>query len=221
MKLLELDQRSPEWEQWRAGGIGASDAPVIYHGVVYDKSIPDLMESKLVQARANKKMIHRFGKSEGNPPRGRTSKVNDRMRHGIDTEPKAREHFIEVYGLFIRPACGVHDKIDWMLASFDGLSTDNRLVVEIKCPSPTSRVHQKVLETKEVPWYYLPQLYHQLEVSGADEAHYYSYTEDARFRPIDRTALIVIPRDERKQADLVKRETEFWDEFQRRLEEEE
>jgi YqaJ-like viral recombinase domain len=88
-----------------------------------------------------------------------------------------------------------------MRASLDGLSFDGSIVLEIKCPLSVRDLN--AAQQGRVPSHYYGQLQHQLEVSGAGEAHYWSY--DGRVG-----RLITIRPDREYLKRLVDEEGEFW-----------
>ena len=95
----------------------------------------------------------------------------------------------------------VHDRLEWMRASLDGLSFDGSTLVEIKCP--LSFRDRTSAQEGRVPSQYYAQLQHQLEVSGAERAHYWS------FHGSDGT-LIEIHPDREYAKRLVEAEAAFW-----------
>jgi hypothetical protein len=88
-----------------------------------------------------------------------------------------------------------------MRASLDGLSFDGSMLLEIKCPlnlRDRASAHQG-----RIPSQYRAQLQHQLEVSGAELAHYWS------FHGTD--GVLVELRPDREYAKkLVEAEAAFW-----------
>jgi len=73
----------------------------------------------------------------------------------------------------MEPLCLVHQEFEWMRASLDGLSFDGSTLVEIKCP--LSLRDRAAAQEGRIPSQYYAQLQHQLEVSGAQQAHYWSF----------------------------------------------
>jgi hypothetical protein len=61
----------------------------------------------------------------------------------------------------------MHDELEWMRASLDGLSFDGSIALEIKCPM--SLRDRTVAQQGRVPPQYYAQLQHELEVSRAAE----------------------------------------------------
>lgn len=154
MRTIELIQGDPEWLQWRAGRITATDASVLMDLNPY-KTLMELWQEKLSIRSA--------------------SEHNARMQRGHELEPIARKLFIEETGIEVSPICGEHDTDWWMAASFDGLSECKKIVCEIKCPKMST--HQQAL-SKQIPDYYYAQCQHQLYVCGGDINYYTSYHPD-------------------------------------------
>ena len=100
---------------------------------------------------------------------------NEHTRRGHELEPVAREWYsklteneVETCGLFI------HAAHDWLAASPDGLLCDWG-VLEIKCPA--RRVHASV------PPMYMAQVQGQLEITGRETCHFFSYHHDDHDSP--------------------------------------
>lgn len=140
-----LEQGTSEWLSWRNGGIGSSDAP---------------------------KLLGHFG---GLKKMKKAPRSNWAMERGRMLEPHARIAFIEKTGIWLRPSCWQHQTRPYLRASLDGLSDDNKLLVEIKSPSMQS--HLKALEG-EIPDHYRIQVNHQLLVLGLKSGLYLSYNPD-------------------------------------------
>jgi len=122
-------------------------------------------------------------------------------RRGRELERLARQAYERELGIQMEPLCLVHDELEWMRASLDGLSFDGTIVLEIKCP--INLRDQGAAREGSVPPHYYAQLQHQLEVSRAQELHYWSFDGRAgslvRVRP---------DRDYLKR--LLKAEAAFW-----------
>jgi putative phage-type endonuclease len=179
-RIERLQQNTAEWLRWRLAGIGSSDAPVIMGEAAF-KTRRLLWAIKTGRARD----------FAGNPA----------SRRGHALEHIARNAYERQFGVQMEPLCLVHEKLEWMRASLDGLSFDGSTVLEIKCPL-NLRDHRAAQQGR-VPSHYYGQLQHQLEVSGAEEAHYWSF--DGRS---GRLVRIRPDRDYMKR--LVDQEGEFW-----------
>jgi len=179
-RFRRLQQRSDEWRCWRLQGVGSSDAPAIVGDSPW-KTAKTLWEFKT----------------------GRRNEESDNLakRRGRELEAVARAAYEAHVGEQMEPHCVVHDQLDWMRASLDGLSFDGLLVLEVKCPLKI-RDHQMALAGR-IPEHYYAQLQHQLEVSQADEAHYWSF--DGR-----QGALVRVQPDRDYIELLIQTEAEFW-----------
>jgi putative phage-type endonuclease len=153
-------QNAPEWHRLRIQGIGASDAPVIM-GETPFKTAKTLWALKTGRLREE--------------PAGPAA------RRGRELESFARRAYERQTRTQMEPLCLVHQEFEWMRASLDGLSFDGSTLLEIKCPlSLWDRVSA---EQGRIPSQYHAQLQHQLEVSGAERAHYWSFSgTDAALR---------------------------------------
>jgi putative phage-type endonuclease len=105
---------------------------------------------------------------------GRRAKqpTNVAMQRGKDLEPVVRWWYEQHTGITMYPACVMHDKIDWLRASLDGINEQRRMVLEIKCTS--KEVHQACLDG-EIHDYYHAQVQHQLMVTGYSQAAYITH----------------------------------------------
>ena len=179
-KIERLHQNTPEWQSWRFGGIGSSDAPVI------------MGESNFKTPR----ML--WSIKTGRAPEGGDSPAT---RRGRALEQCARRAYETRMQMQMEPACLVHDQLDWMRASLDGFSFDGSIVLEIKCP--LSGRDQAALQEGRIPAHYYAQIQHQLEVSRAQEAHYWSFD--------GATGTLVRARPDREYiARLIEAEAAFW-----------
>jgi putative phage-type endonuclease len=151
-RIERLHQNTPEWHHWRRQGIGASDAPVIM-GETPFKTPKTLWSLKT-------------GRIEEDP-------AGPAARRGRELERFARRAYERRTGIQMEPLCMVHEGLEWMRASLDGLSFDGSTLLEIKCPlSPRDRAS---VQEGRIPSQYHAQLQHQLEVSRAERAHYWSF----------------------------------------------
>src|SRR5262249_34834028 len=122
-------------------------------------------------------------------------------RRGCELERSARRAYERRTGIQMEPLCLVHDEREWMRASLDGLSFDGSTLLEIKCP--LSLRDRTAAAEGRVPSQYYAQLQHQLAVSGAELAHYWS------FHGSDGILVEVRPNGEYARR-LVEAEAAFW-----------
>lgn len=139
--VVDLQQNTTEWLEWRGNGIGASDAPAIM-GENPWKSASQLLSEKLGSVR----------KFEGNAA----------MARGTELEPEARKQYEAISKTHVVPACLQSNKYEWQRASVDGLAVNGNAVVEIKCGDS---VYKKTASSRQVPGYYVGQLQHILAVT--------------------------------------------------------
>ena len=161
-------------------GIGASDAPVIM-GETPFKTPRTLWSIKT-------------GRKEEDP-------AGPAARRGRELERFARRTYERQTGIQMEPLCLVHEEFEWMRASLYGLSFDGSTLLEIKCP--LSLRDRASAQEGRIPSHYHAQLQHQLEVSGAEQAHYWS------FHGTD-GILIEIRPDREYAKRLVEAEAAFW-----------
>ena len=102
-RIERLRQNTPEWHRWRRQGIGASDAPVIM-GETPFKTPRTLWSIKT-------------GRMQEDP-------AGPAARRGRELERVASRAYERQFGTQMEPLCLVHERLDWMRASLDGLSFD-------------------------------------------------------------------------------------------------
>ena len=196
MIRVSMTQGDDLWLKWRLGGIGGSDAAAIT-GVSPYQTREELLAQKV---------RNRFGQV-----RKTNSGKTSAMLRGTNLEPKVRQDYMDLTGNFVEVACGIHEVYDFMRASFDGLSLDGTLALEIKCPN--WRDHSVALDG-QVPTHYFPQCQHLLLVSGAKNLHYISFSDNKMFPLTSRLSPPVRVRpvpDYQKY--LIEEETKFWQEL--------
>lgn len=178
MHLINLKQRSHEWLKWRKNKITAADSPIILGHSPF-KSIERLYEEKI---------------------RCYDEPCTYYMQRGIDLEPIALRSFENETGLIMFPAVGIHDEIDWMAASFDGMTIEGDVICEIKCPG--KKDHEEAINGN-VPKKYYPQLQHQIHVAGIDFSYYFSFDGN-------KGVIIEVKRDQDFIDKMIEKEFEFW-----------
>jgi putative phage-type endonuclease len=179
-RIERLHQNIPEWHHWRRQGIGASDAPVIL-GETSFKTPKTLWSLKT-------------GRIQEEP-------AGPAARRGRELERLARRGYERQTGIQMEPLCMVHEGLEWMRASLDGLSFDGSTLLEIKCP--LSLRDRASAQEGRIPPQYHAQLQHQLEVSRAERAHYWSFHGSVGI-------LIEIHPDREYAKRLIEAEAAFW-----------
>ncbi len=179
-RFERLQQNTAEWHRWRMQGIGASDAPVIMSETPF-KTPRTLWSIKT-------------GRLQEDP-------AGPAARRGRALERHARRTYERQTGIQMEPLCLVHDELQWMRASLDGLSFDGSTLLEIKCP--LSQRDRTSAQEGRIPSHYYAQLQHQLAVSGAEQAHYWSFHGS--------DGILIELRPDREYAKrLVEAEAAFW-----------
>lgn len=118
--------------------------------------------------------------------------VNDAMKWGIETEPEAREEYINLTGNQVELVGFLeHAFIEYCGASPDGLVTESMSknhkqedcfgLLEIKCP--TSQTHLQWVLDGVVPEKHKPQMLLQMSVTGRAWCDFFSYDPRCRAKP--------------------------------------
>ncbi len=176
-----MQQRSPEWYSLRKTHIGASDAAIIM-GVSPWRTPLELWQEKM--DRQVKITPHQ----------------SPWMQRGIEMEPEALESFECVTGHLMRPSVIICPKNPWMMASLDGLELNGDIAVEIKCSG--KKDHELAMSGK-IPEKYIPQLQHQLSVTGHSMMYYFAYSPRSQ-------KIIKVWRDEEYIKKLIEKESHFY-----------
>ena len=133
---------------------------------------------------------------------------NENMRRGKELEPEARLLYEKLTGIHMEPVCVVHELYPWMRASLDGLSKDQTIILEVKCPR-SLKVHYLALNN-QVPHYYKGQVQHQLAVTDtAETVHYFSYYPS--LPGPDSFALVKVYRDEEYIKEMIEEERKWYE----------
>jgi putative phage-type endonuclease len=179
--LIDLQQGTTEWLEWRHNGIGASEASTVMNENPFEGA------SALVQKKRRPAILKSF--------------QNKAMALGTQLEPEARRRYIEATGNNVRPVCIQSSRYEWLRASLDGLSTMNDAVVEIKCGAS---VYRRVSESRSVPAYYYGQVQHILAITGLASLDFWCYWPD------NPELLVPVVRDDRYIERLLVKELAFW-----------
>jgi len=151
MRIVQMEQGTDEWKEWRRTRIGASDIPSIM-GVGF-KTPYELWREKMGLA---------------------VGKTNEAMIRGTMMEPKAREWATRQLKVLIEPVIVESAIYDWAIASLDGLTLDGD-ILEIKCPG---KLDHSLAMKGVVPPKYMPQLLWQMYVAEKSKAFYESFDGD-------------------------------------------
>lgn len=168
------------WLEWRRSGIGSSDAPIIMKVSPW-KTPFQLWEEK----------IH--GKAE--------QTENSAMKRGKDLEETARRAFEKEMGCEVFARNVEHPIHSWMRASLDGICMLQTVAVEIKCPNKDDHL---MAVNGLVPQKYIPQVQHQLMVTGLPYLYYYSFDGS-------KGATVEVMKDISYIFNLFEEERKFWE----------
>lgn len=161
MKILELEQGTPEWKAARAGKVTAS-------------KIADVM-AKIKTGEAASRRDYRaqiVAEILTGTPQDDIF-INDAMRWGTEQEPFARAAYETTRGVLVdQVGLVIHPAIERGAASPDGLVDPDGLV-EIKCPKTAT--HLSYLMANEVPSQYQPQMLWQMSCTGAQWCDFVSF----------------------------------------------
>lgn len=154
MKIINFEQRTPEWTRWRTEGIGGSDIAAIC-GVSPFKTSLDVYNDKV---------------------NGHQQPMNAAMQRGVDYEEEALKVFMRSqnnpFRNYYQPILCERDDRSYFKASLDGYCKENNSIVEIKVPG------LKTLEMaryNQIPLHYEYQIQWQLYVSDTELAYYFVY----------------------------------------------
>lgn len=179
MRIVDVKQGSELWHEFRRTSLGATSASVIC-GCNPWKSVHDLYEEMV---------------------EGKITPLNDAMKRGMELEEWARIWAEERLQMSLFPVTARHEFLDYMHASFDGLSIDGEVLIEIKCPG--EKTHHIACQGK-IPDYYKWQMQHQMEVANVDHMFYISY------RSPDDVVMIQYNRDDVMIEDLLLKQKKFY-----------
>lgn len=185
MLIIDLDQNSDAWLQWRKTGWGASDAPLLWFGSHFERTFDDLMREKRgLQER---------------PTRQSSSYV---MQKGKEFEVEARAWYEDLYEVEARPLCCAHDTHPFLLSSLDGYIPASRTILEIKWANRDD--HALALGGTVTPKYE-PQLWHQALVTDSPLIHYLSGSGNKCFDQKDWKVIVPYTPPLDKVAELLRR----------------
>lgn len=147
MKIVDLEQGSPQWLEWRKSHPTASYAGCILGTPKYSPRNWD----QLAELYRGERRIY----------------VTKAMQHGAQMEPIARECAESELGLLFEPAVVVDDD-DFIAASLDGITIDGDVILELKCPyKGFESALWSDITNDDVHPHYVAQVQQQLMVSGA------------------------------------------------------
>lgn len=150
MKIVELDPSTPEWLDWRKHGVGASDIGVLMGDNPY-RTPYQLWEDKCGYAKP--------------------IPLSAPMKHGIATEPLAREWVSANLNLRLEPICCEDEENSIFKASLDGWDAQRKVVVEIKCPTTETTI-DAAREGGSIHKHWYDQMQWQMMICEAEKAYF-------------------------------------------------
>lgn len=181
MKLIEIEQNTWQWKEWRDQHICATDASVTMGLKPFGRTPLSLWQEKV------------SGKSK--------IKSTPEMEKGKALEPFGREYFTKLTAIDVVPAVIESAEFPWAGASLDGLSYDKKTIVEIKVHRP--EIYGKTL-TGWYPEYIFPQFQHQLMCAELDWLYYFPFDGTHGH-------CVKIYRDDEFIKKMIEAEKAFWD----------
>lgn len=182
--VVEAEQRSQEWFMARLGRLTGSRAADM------------LATIKSGEAAARRDLRMQLVCERLTQTLQEDAFVNAAMQRGIECEPLAFSAYESLTGnVAHRTGFLAHNTLA-IGCSLDGHIGDFAGILEVKCPK--SATHLGYLKAGKVPAAYLPQITHNLWVTGAAWCDFLSF--DDRFPPALQTVLIRHDRNEQEIA---------------------
>lgn len=186
MRVVDLEQRTEPWSEWRRNGVSATSCAIIM-GENPDKT-PYQLWQELVGLT---------------PPQDLS--VIPQVRRGVKLEPFALQAFETKYGQIGLPVCAESSEHPFIRASFDGLLADGS-PVEIKNLADDNHLEVLRLGTESMFYkLYRWQVMHQLIVSGGSRGYLWFWS------PKHEPKCMVVDRDEELIQRIIEKEKIFWD----------
>lgn len=167
--ICTAEQRSPEWFQSRVGRVTGSKASCVLAVIKSGEA------AERRNYRAQLVVERLTGLPQGD------DFVNDAMEWGIQQEANAFAAYEALSGSLVRRT-GFLSATDQMVGcSLDGDIDNFKGILELKCPKSATHLEYLKLPIETVPTRHVPQMAHNLWVSGAEWCDFVSY--DPRFPP--------------------------------------
>lgn len=201
--VVDCAQRTPDWTVARLGRLTASRAADMLARVKSGEAAAGRrhLKTQLVLERLT-------GRTHEN---GYQSQA---MKDGIEREPDALLLYEALTGQIVERT-GFLRHTDLMVgASLDGHVGDFDLIVEAKCPLPST--HLEFIKTGKVPGDYEKQIRHELWLTGAPAADFLSYCPD--FPESLQARIVRVTRDEAAISEYEFEAKAFLAEIERELE---
>lgn len=179
-EIVEAPQRSPEWFAARLGRATGSCADKILAKIksgeaATRKNYRVQLVAEILTGVSQDKVF-----------------VNDAMQWGIDTEPQARMAYEQRTGNIARETGFASVNGARIGCSLDGDIDEFEGLLEMKCPNTAT--HLEYLDAARVPPDYVPQITHNMLVTGAQWADFVSF--DPRLPDYLRLLVVRVKRED-------------------------
>jgi len=155
-KLIDLEQGTPEWHEFRRSHIGASNCAAILGKSQYKS--PYMVWEEMVL--------------------GKKTFSTAAMERGKSLEPVARQLISSKHGVDYSPIVLISKERGWQMASMDCWKDGKG--AEIKCPGERTFIE---ISAAHIPDDYLWQVQHQMSVNGLENQSLFVYHPD--YDPIE------------------------------------
>lgn len=162
--VVDCDQRSDEWRMARLGRLGGSDA----------KHVIDVLKNGREGAKRRDLRYRLVAERLTGRPQ-EDGFVNAEMQRGVDLEPMARAMYEALTGRLVQTVGYLQHPFLMAGCSLDGYAEDFAGIVEFKCPK--SATHVTYLRGRQLPADYVPQVAHNLWITGAAWCDFMSFDD--------------------------------------------
>ena len=164
-RIIDCEQRTPEWFAARAGRLTGSVAAAV---------LAKIRSGGEAAARRDLRTQLAIERLTGMPV-DNDGFISREMQRGIDLEPAALAAYEAATGRVVRRT-GFIIRDDLLVGcSLDGDVDDLKGIIELKCPK--SATHVGYLKAKRLPPEYVPQVTHNLWLTGADYCDFASFDD--------------------------------------------
>jgi len=184
-----------DWLEARLNGIGGSEAPVIYNGSVYDRTIMDLyLEKRRIVEPPD--ISHKPDIQRGNWLESIVAKIYAK-EHGVDVDAPLDK--VDQWNRFFHWS----DEHPFMFANIDFRIRGAKVMGEIKCP----RVRGFMKVSREgLHEHYLLQVMHDMAVTGDERCVFLVFSAEMWKLHVE-----IIERDEALISKIIDANRAFWD----------
>lgn len=192
-KIVDFDQSSDEWLEWRNDGIGSSDVALLMSPErVFDRTVVNLWQQRLGLERA-------------------VELDNEHIKRGKELEPIIRDLVNAKLNTKFHPVCMERKDFPYLRASLDGYDKNLGAILEIKAPS--EKYFKEYLDSWRIPENYYLQMQYQMLVANVEYAYFAFYNKDILLNEdVEHPEPYIIPVKSKinLQLEIEKRCTLFW-----------